>query len=67
MAPTLGRPIAGTDIAERYGWVNRTPDDDNLDPLVDTLVGPMGDVVARGRIELPARGFSVLKSAPSVT
>ncbi len=26
------------DIAERYGWVNRTLDDDELDPFVDTLV-----------------------------
>ena len=26
------------DIAERYGWVNRTLDDDGLDPFVDTLV-----------------------------
>ena len=26
------------DIAERYGWVNRTLDDDDLDLLVDTLV-----------------------------
>src|SRR5579864_1802843 len=25
------------DIAERYGWVNRTLDDDDLDSLVDTL------------------------------
>ena len=26
------------DIAERYGWVNRTLDDDNLDSFVDALV-----------------------------
>jgi enoyl-CoA hydratase/carnithine racemase len=26
------------DIAERYGWVNRTLDDDSLDSFVDTLV-----------------------------
>jgi enoyl-CoA hydratase/carnithine racemase len=26
------------DIAERYGWVNRTLDDDELDSFVDTLV-----------------------------
>jgi enoyl-CoA hydratase/carnithine racemase len=26
------------DIAERYGWVNRTLDDDDLDPFVETLV-----------------------------
>ncbi|HET6175515.1 MAG TPA: enoyl-CoA hydratase/isomerase family protein, partial [Candidatus Sulfotelmatobacter sp.] len=28
------------DIAERYGWVNRTLDDNDLDPFVDTLAGP---------------------------
>ncbi|HEY1966258.1 MAG TPA: hypothetical protein VGG59_15060 [Acidobacteriaceae bacterium] len=27
------------DIAERYGWVNRTLDDGELDPFVDALVG----------------------------
>ncbi len=27
------------DIAERYGWVNRTLDDGELDSFVDTLVG----------------------------
>src|SRR5215813_13248795 len=27
------------DIAERYGWVNRTLDDDYLDSFVDTLAG----------------------------
>ena len=27
------------DIAERYGWVNRTLNDDDLDPFVDTLAG----------------------------
>ena len=26
------------DVAERYGWVNRTLDDDDLDSFVDTLV-----------------------------
>src|SRR5262249_21152891 len=26
------------DVAERYGWVNRTLDDDDLDAFVDTLV-----------------------------
>jgi enoyl-CoA hydratase/carnithine racemase len=26
------------DIAERYGWVNRTLDDDDIDSFVDTLV-----------------------------
>jgi enoyl-CoA hydratase/carnithine racemase len=28
----------GADIAERYGWVNRTLDDNDLDSFVDTLV-----------------------------
>jgi len=27
------------DIAERYGWVNRTLDDDKLDSFVDSLAG----------------------------
>src|ERR1700726_283352 len=27
------------DVAERYGWVNRALDDDDLDSLVDTLAG----------------------------
>jgi enoyl-CoA hydratase/carnithine racemase len=27
------------DVAERYGWVNRTLDDNELDPFVDTLAG----------------------------
>src|SRR5579863_10649306 len=27
------------DIAERYGWVNRSVDDDGLDSFVDTLAG----------------------------
>ena len=27
------------DVAERYGWVNRALDDDDLDPFVDTLSG----------------------------
>jgi enoyl-CoA hydratase/carnithine racemase len=30
------------DIAERYGWVNRTLDDNDLDSFVDTLVRPSG-------------------------
>jgi hypothetical protein len=31
-------PDFDADNAERYGWVNRTLDDDNLDSFVDTLV-----------------------------
>jgi enoyl-CoA hydratase/carnithine racemase len=27
------------DVAERYGWVNRTLNDDDLDPFIDTLAG----------------------------
>src|SRR6202161_3787717 len=30
--------LSADDIAERYGWVNRTLDDDALDSFVDTLV-----------------------------
>ena len=26
------------DVADRYGWVNRTMDDDDLDSFVETLV-----------------------------
>ena len=49
MAPAPGRPLApleiilsgddfDADIAERYGWVNRTLDDNDLDSFVDALV-----------------------------
>ena len=34
----LGGDDFDADIAERYGWVNRTLDDDDLDSFVDTLV-----------------------------
>jgi hypothetical protein len=38
----LGIVLSGddfdADIAERYGWVNRTLDDSDLDSFVDTLV-----------------------------
>jgi enoyl-CoA hydratase/carnithine racemase len=34
----LGGDDFGADIAERYGWVNRTLDDASLDSFVDTLV-----------------------------
>jgi len=34
----LGADDFDADIAERYGWVNRTLDDDDLDSFVDTLV-----------------------------
>ena len=34
----LGADDFDADIAERYGWVNRTLDDDDLDLFVDTLV-----------------------------
>ncbi len=30
------------DIAERYGWVNRTLDDDDLDSFIETLVRRLG-------------------------
>ena len=49
MAPAIGRPsraieivLSGddfdADVAERYGWVNRTLDDGDLDSFVDALV-----------------------------
>src|ERR1700688_1976342 len=34
----LGADDFDADIAERYGWVNRALDDDDLDSFVDTLV-----------------------------
>jgi len=34
----LGADDFDADIAERYGWVNRTLDDDDLDSFVDRLV-----------------------------
>jgi enoyl-CoA hydratase/carnithine racemase len=34
----LGADDFDADIAERYGWVNRTLDDNDLDSFVDTLV-----------------------------
>jgi enoyl-CoA hydratase/carnithine racemase len=34
----LGADVFDADIAERYGWVNRTLDDDELGSFVDTLV-----------------------------
>ena len=36
--PVLGGDDFDADIAERYGSVNRTLDDDGLDSFVDTLV-----------------------------
>jgi enoyl-CoA hydratase/carnithine racemase len=36
--PVLGGDDFDADIAERYGLVNRTLDDDGLDSFVDTLV-----------------------------
>ena len=43
------------DIAERYGWVNRTLDDDDLDSFVDTLAGRLAsfDRETLGRGEGP--------------
>jgi enoyl-CoA hydratase/carnithine racemase len=35
------------DIADRYGWVNRALDDDDLDSFVDTLVGRLASFVVR--------------------
>ena len=36
MTEVAGIPV-DADVAERYGWVNRTLDDDDLDSFVDTL------------------------------
>ena len=35
------------DIAERYGWVNRTLDDNNLDSFVDMLVQRLASLAAK--------------------
>src|SRR3974377_2380158 len=43
------------DIAERYGWVNRTLDDDDLDSFVDALVRRLAsfDREALGAVKAP--------------
>ena len=38
------------DIAERYGWVNRTLDDDDLDPFVDNLGRRLASFDREGQI-----------------
>jgi enoyl-CoA hydratase/carnithine racemase len=44
------------DIAERYGWVNRTLDDDDLDSFVDTFAGRLAsfdrDVMAAAKAQI---------------
>jgi enoyl-CoA hydratase/carnithine racemase len=49
------------DIAERYGWVNRTLDDDELDSFVDTLVRRLAsfdrEVLAAAKAQLNRFGM----------
>jgi enoyl-CoA hydratase/carnithine racemase len=49
------------DIAERYGWVNRTVDDDDLDSLVDTLAGRLAtfdrEVLAAAKAQINRFGM----------
>jgi enoyl-CoA hydratase/carnithine racemase len=47
------------DIAERYGWVNRTLDDDEFDSFVDTLVRRLAsfDREALAAAEVPVNRF----------
>jgi enoyl-CoA hydratase/carnithine racemase len=49
------------DIAERYGWVNRTLDDDNLDSFVDTLAGRLAsfdrEVLAAAKAQINRFGM----------
>jgi enoyl-CoA hydratase/carnithine racemase len=49
------------DIAERYGWVNRTLDDDGLDSFVDTLAGRLAsfdrEVLAAAKAQINRIGM----------
>jgi enoyl-CoA hydratase/carnithine racemase len=49
------------DIAERYGWVNRTLDDDSLDSFVDTLAGRLAsfdrEVLAAAKAQINRFGM----------
>jgi enoyl-CoA hydratase/carnithine racemase len=49
------------DIAERYGWVNRTLDDDELDPFVDALVRRLAsfdsEVIAAAKAQINRFGM----------
>jgi enoyl-CoA hydratase/carnithine racemase len=49
------------DIAERYGWVNRTLDDNNLDSFVDTLAGRLAsfdrEVLAAAKAQINQFGM----------
>ena len=48
------------DIAERYGWVNRTLDDDDLDTFVDALVRRLARSIVK---RCPRRRPSSIRSA----
>ena len=49
------------DIAERYGWVNRALDDDDLDSFVDTLAGRLAsfdsEVLAAAKAQINRLGM----------
>jgi enoyl-CoA hydratase/carnithine racemase len=49
------------DIAERYGWVNRTLDDDDLDSFVDTFAGRLAsfdrEVLAAAKAQINRFGM----------
>jgi enoyl-CoA hydratase/carnithine racemase len=49
------------DIAERYGWVNRSVDDDGLDSFVDTLAGRLAsfdrEVLAAAKAQINRFGM----------
>jgi enoyl-CoA hydratase/carnithine racemase len=53
------------DIAERYGWVNRTLADDELDSFVDTLVGRLAsfDREALGAVKAQVNRFGTPTAA----
>jgi enoyl-CoA hydratase/carnithine racemase len=52
----LGADDFDADVAERYGWVNRTLDDDKLDSFVDTFAGRLAsfdrDVLAAAKAQI---------------
>jgi enoyl-CoA hydratase/carnithine racemase len=59
------------DIAERYGWVNRTLDDQDLDSFVDGLVGRLasfdGEVLAAAKAQLNRFGIPTATELQSST
>jgi len=59
------------DIAERYGWVNRTLDDNDLDSFVDALVGRLAsfdrDTLAAAKAQINRSGIPTAAELQSST